>query len=598
MERAIVLIGVSQTQAHFDRQVAVEAALDLMETWAREQGMPEDRIVRITDGLNTPVTVGQITRWIRYFVEQDPVDRLIIYFRGHGCVIGRSAFWLLSDAPHDPNAAVNVEASLEAALSSRLKHVVFVSDACHAMPKTRRQARVRGASIFSNAVKQHDCCDVDVFFATPPGAPAWEMAGRAEPPSVCPAVYTEVLVDVLRGAKPEVALDGFIRPLPLKDALKTLVPAHARERGLPETFGAVPDARLYSGGDAWVARLDSRTSRGTPVGARPGALAQQSDTQPLSPLSAKALVSHVLRHPFDDASLELPPLHALGEQASELLEMATLAAGRQPPRALQACGLVVMGREVRRVVCRGYGGRIKRHAGAYRPAPGEPPVAYCAWEFPDIWGASLAVLELGDGSGLLVPLFAGCAAMLEWEGQGRVSLHYDPLDDRADSADMRELRWLRAVVEQAARHHVFELDKAAARTLDRRMERLQFMDPALALYAAYAYREIGEIGRIRALQHYLFQSLGVRLFDLALLSRDLLHGPVSAGDFAPPAPMLSAGWVLMDALGRALPAELRELRRFDTGELWTHYSPEGMRRLETLWEPKTGMARPAQEVGV
>lgn len=617
MDRAIVLIGVSRTRAHQEPLRAVESAVDLMEHWARGQGIPDARIARITDGGNVPVTVGLIADWVRHFVEQDPVEQLIVYFSGHGCVVGRSEFWLLSDAPNDVNAAINLEVSVEAATSGSINHVIFISDACRTVPKDVRQGKIHGAGIFPNLVEQDYTCGVDMFYATRLGAPALEVPERVGADDIYKAAYTEVLFDVLRGGKPQVVHEGFIRPMPLKDALKSLVPAYLLALGQPLVVNQDPDARICSGGDAWVARFDLKKPQGEPLAPRPGSGPRGGDwfegdaldteggalptdpmsagAPPLPPLSAEGLVAHVLRHPSEAGGMALPPLHALNEQATELLDLAVIAANRQPPCTLQASGLIVMGRKARRVVCREYDGNIRREAGAYHPAPGEKPVPYAAWEFEDIWGAKLAVVELSDGSGMPVPLFHGCVALLEWDKQGRVALRYDPLAAQVDPDDMRELRWLRALVEQAAKQNVFELDKATARILDRRMERLQFVDPALALYAAYAYREIGELGRIRALQDYLFQSLGVRLFDLALLSRDLLHGGALQPDVIPLTPLLASGWILMDALGPQLPEELRELRQYDTGELWAHYSPEGMQRLQAVLDPAVGTAEVYEE---
>jgi hypothetical protein len=84
--------------------------------------------------------------------------------------------------------------------------------------------------------------------------------------------------------------------------------------------------------------------------------------------------------------------------------------------------------------------------------------------------------------------------------------------------------------------------------------------------------------------------LGVRLFDLAFLSRDMLwstHAPI---DVMPATPLLSAGWVLMDSLGRTLPRKFRALRRYDSGALWAHYTPAGMRALRAWLEPAAGAA--------
>ncbi|MCD0499257.1 caspase family protein [Achromobacter sp. MY14] len=604
MDRAIVLIGVSQTRGHLGRLEAVESAVDLMEQWARGQGIPADRIARITDGAGEPVTTHQIYRWVRHFVEQDPVEQLIVYFSGHGSLVGRAEFWHLSDAPADQNAAVNLTGSIETALYSSVRHVVFISDACRTVVRGMAQARMQGAGIFPNPIDDDDSREVDTFYATRLGAPALEVPVRVGANHVYKAAYTEVLSDVLRGTRPHLVERGFIRPLPLKKALKKLVPEYLRKHGLPVSVDQRPDALLYSGDQAWIARFDL----GVPQAGSNGLVAMissdaesgRSDSDELgpedgdpedksAPLSAEGLVSRALCHPFDDASLEIPPLHALSEQARDVLHKAVAAVGEDVP-GLEAPGLVVIGQRVQGVRCLEYDGAIKPGFGSVGATGSADTATFHYWEFPDLWTPKQAMVQLRDGSGLLVPVFHGCIATLRWDAEERIALHYDPLYAQADTDDMRQLQWLRAVVAEAAKQNVFEVDKTSAQALDERMAKLQFLDPALALYAAYAYREIGEIDRIRELRDYMFQRLGVHLFDLALLSRDLLRGPYTPTDFMPATPLLSTGWVLMDALGHTLPAELRSLRQYDTGQLWAHYSPQGMQRLAGWLEPSTGQA--------
>jgi len=613
MDRAIVLIGVSQTRGHLGRLEAVESAVDLMEQWARGQGIPADRIVRITDGAGEPVTTHQIYRWVRHFVEQDPVEQLIVYFSGHGSLVGRAEFWHLSDAPADLNAAVNLEVSIETALYGSVRHVVFISDACRTVLTGTRQTRMHGAGILPNPNEGNRAREVDAFYATKLGAPALEVPVRVGANSVYKAAYTEVLSKVLRGAEPSVVDSGFIRPWRLREALELLVPEYLRTLGLPLAQDQEPDAVLRSGNQAWVARFDIRKPQTGSDGPGPrsgsssniglgGELSGADELEredgeseqggaPSSPfpLSAEALVSRALCHPFDDASLEIPPLHAMTEQARDVLHKAVAAVGEDVP-GLESSGLVVIGQRVQGVRCLEYDGAIKPGFGSVGAAGSANTATFHYWEFPDLWTPKQALVQLRDGSGLLVPIFNGCIATLKWDTEGRMALHYDPLYAQADTDDMRQLQWLRAVVAEAAKQNVFEVDKASARALDERMTKLQFLDPALALYAAYAYREIGEIDRIRALRDYLFQRLGVHLFDLALLSRDLLRGSYTPTDCMPATPLLSTGWVLMDALGRSLPAELRNLRRYDTGQLWAHYSPEGVQRLAGWLEPSTGQA--------
>jgi hypothetical protein len=609
MDRAIVLIGVSRTQGNPGRLEAVESAVDRMAAWAREQGIPEDRIARLTDGEGDPVSVERIYQAVLQFIELDSLEQLIVYFSGHGSAQGRYEFWHLSDAPGNPNAAVNLAVTADLAEEGRIPHVVLISDACRTIPKNVPESRIHGGSIFPSLDPGEPAQHVDIFFATRRGAPALELPTLVGVNEVYQAVYTEVLCDVLGGSEPKTIENGFIRPRPLEQALKTLVPDGLLRRGMHILTNQDPDARITSGEDAWVARFDLNVPQGLPRAPRPGPgpLSSEPDSDawlpedgmpPMPPsgppaapppLSAADLVDYLVTHPSDSAGLELQVTHALSDSASRLLNNVIRSAIGEEPELLEP-GFIVRGREVRRVECREYDGTIGRRTGVHRPAPGAAPESYTAWEFPYLANPGQALLTFSDGSGMLLPVFTGCAGILEFDAAGGFALRYDPLDAQADAEDLRELRWLRAAVAEASRQGSFGLDPAAAGVLDERMRGLRFLDPALALQAAYAYREIGELDRIRALQDHMYYALGVRLFDLAFLSRDMLwstHAPI---DVMPATPLLSAGWVLMDSLGRTLPRKFRALRRYDSGALWAHYTPAGMRALRAWLEPAAGAA--------
>ncbi|MCY1200147.1 hypothetical protein D9M72_115740 [compost metagenome] len=607
MDRAIVLVGVSRTQGDLGRLEAVESAVDRMEAWAREQGIAEDRIVRLTDGADRPVTVRRIYRAIRRLIGLDTLEQLIVYFSGHGCMQGRNEFWLLSDAPGDPNAAVNLEACFDLARYGRIPHVVLISDACRTVAKDVLQNRIYGATIFPSFNDGGPGRGVDIFYATSPGAPALELPTLIGVNEVYQAVYTEVLCDVLGGSDPDLVVDGFIRPRPLSEALMALVPKDLLRRGMPVRVGQETDARISSGDRAWVARFDLRKPQGVPRPRPPGPGSRGSgkgidgeagqleegtpeDDMPddgTPPLPVGSLVDYLLAHPSDAAGLQLQVSRTLSDPAGSLLHsVIRRAIGEEPP--LLEPGFILRGCEARRVVCRDYDGRIGSRGDVYQPVPGARLEPYTAWEFPHLASPAQALLIFRDGSGTLLPVFPGCAGIVEFDTEGGFALRYEPLDGLADAEDLRELRWLRAAVAEAARLGAFAFDPASARMLEDRMRGLGFLDPVVALHAAYAYREIGETERIRALQDYLHQSLGARLFDLAFLSRDLLQEDYAATGCVPATPMLSTGWVLMDSLGRNLPRELRDLRQYDTGSLWTHYTPEGVRALEAWLEPAVG----------
>ena len=96
----------------------------------------------------------------------DGADQLIVYFAGHGVNIGYAERWLLSDAPGDPNAAVNVAGSAEVAHRSSIGHVVFISDACRTAAEGLQAQGVTGSIIFPNTASGGPEKQVDQFWAT------------------------------------------------------------------------------------------------------------------------------------------------------------------------------------------------------------------------------------------------------------------------------------------------------------------------------------------------------------------------------------------------------------------------------------------------
>ena len=149
------------------------------------------------------------------------VEQLIVYFSGHGINSGLFEQWLLSRAPVDPNAAVNVKGSEFGARFCGIEHVVFISDACRTAADSGIQAqRVAGGDIFPNATPGGPEKAVDQFFATQVGDPAFEVQTVAESTKRYCAAYSTVLLKALRGETAEVieadAGRGLVRPRPLK----------------------------------------------------------------------------------------------------------------------------------------------------------------------------------------------------------------------------------------------------------------------------------------------------------------------------------------------------------------------------------------------
>ena len=83
-----------------------------MHDWAVGQGMVSPSQAKlITDAGGTKVTPDLIYDAIKEIIDGPGADQLILYFAGHGVNIRYGELWLLSDAPNDTQAAVNVSGS-------------------------------------------------------------------------------------------------------------------------------------------------------------------------------------------------------------------------------------------------------------------------------------------------------------------------------------------------------------------------------------------------------------------------------------------------------------------------------------------------------
>jgi hypothetical protein len=200
----------------------------------------------------------------------------------------------------------------------------------------------------------------------------------------------------------------------------------------------------------------------------------------------------------------------------------------------------------------------------------------------------LVLLELAEnGTGVLLPsvpdwivaldVIDGEIANIAWEPSAHTGRHADFVG-RAD-----EIRELRARVAEAAREGVFRLDARTAGALAPRMQSARSVDPALGLYAAYAYHQIQHDAALQHLAQALQDDLGIALFDLDLLAGRIPELPKDERRL-PPFPLLQQGWNLLGALGARLPETLAPLRGELVDALWTQFTPAGVDRLRRLVE--------------
>jgi hypothetical protein len=111
------------------------------------------------------------------------------------------------------------------------------------------------------------------------------------------------------------------------------------------------------------------------------------------------------------------------------------------------------------------------------------------------------------------------------------------------------------------------------------------LDPTLAVYAAYAYDDIGRRDRIHEMSGYMRNDLGMRLFDIALLAGEI-DGKTAGRDrkvlgFMP---LLAQGWALLEARRVSLPESLRDIRSKLVSSVWTMFDAAGIERIRAAMQ--------------
>jgi hypothetical protein len=172
-------------------KAAVKGAREF-EEWARGRGVETVLLVDETK----PVRVADVYDEVATCVAARNCEQLILFFSGHGFLQSPGwEFWLLSGAPDNRNEAISLFRAIEDARLCGVPHVVFVSDACRSYAQGPPLANVTGGVIFPPPTGIPG--EVDVFYATLPGDPSWELPA-ADAAQRYSAVFTDSLLATVR----------------------------------------------------------------------------------------------------------------------------------------------------------------------------------------------------------------------------------------------------------------------------------------------------------------------------------------------------------------------------------------------------------------
>jgi hypothetical protein len=516
------------------------------------------------------VHVSDIFSAVNGFVKRGTLEQLVIYFAGHGFTNSYSEYWMLSDAPDNPNEAISLVESTSLAKQTSIPNVVFISDACRSRAGDLRADRVRGSLIFPTSSSPVAVVpDVDVFLATLIGDPSWEVQ-VATSVGAFEGIFTSCFLEAFRSPD-----DTMVRtvsgskvvPNPsLKPYLAREVPKRAQAASISLTQR--PDSMVVSSDATFIGHAGANIQHATAAAPLPTV----TDVAGVTLRTAGVTAMTVTRYVASDEPLKTASTKSGYSDAHNLI----LTSRGLPTQVASTTGVIVSGSSVKGALARpGIGVRTLDGDGFRTPALVEVALGAAR--------AASVLVQFPDGSASPVAVIRGYVANLVVDKGGVNNISYVPARDNpmrgAYESQIEQLGQLHAAVGTAARFGVFRFEgpaatrATAASQLADKIRVLKGIDPTLGMYAAYAYDQAGIAAQTRSVRQILRGDLSVDLFDVAMLA----GAPVGVGAEAvfPFCPMLSQGWSLLRVKNVKLADAVEAARDHRQASLWTTFGPAG-----------------------
>ena len=567
-KRGAVVIGVNKTGGLIPLNSAATSA-DMFANWLKSEGF---EVKVITDDTE-PVTPQQIADAISSFVEPGNCHQLVIYFSGHGYWKNDAELWLLTNAPADANAAVSWVETAEYAKDCGIPNVVLISDACRSIPNTPQKMKVRGSIVFPNSDVSRSRAKVDKFIAATTGRPAYEVP--LGPDGQIESVFTHCFLrgyrvpdrDMIR----QVSEDGkTVQIVPNRRLGKYLQrEVAALLASVNVQFDQAPDSEVLSDDDVYIGRaqIDAtliEKSAGSETAAVPAAPIVH-----LRDVASVAIKRALDQQPSASAS-EMRAIEELSRNSGfeDAISQAKILAG--PTHFETQTGFGVIGTSVAEA-------HVVAGGSSMVLAPGDgrnPAIVRIDPQSP----ACNVVLRFSNGRGTALAALRGYVCHVLVDGNRVTNVSYVPSNNSwrwAAYVQRRErIENLRAAAAAAVRMGAFRLDDGqGATSLAENIRVEKGLDPALGLFAAYAYSEADRRDSVESVLYYMRQDLSADLFDVAMLARKITQRPSNAPPIVPFCPMLTQGWNLLRARGVDLPKVIENAQDELEPALWTTFKP-------------------------
>lgn len=582
--RAAICIGVNRAGGMTTLRAATKGARDVA-AWATAQGCDVKLLV---DDDEQEVYSVQIFKAIQAVVEAGTYEQLLIYFSGHGILLAPGTeYWLLSGAPQNANEAVNLLRSVEDARNAGIPHVIFFSDACRSAVLGAPLNGVVGGSIFPNRTIAPQSGEVDVFFATRPGDPAWEVP-EAEATQHYRGLFTDCLLKALHtpgGSLVEQLLDGtpplsVITSRRLKPYLEQQVSLAAAAVNIQLT--QQPVVRVETASPKYFAVAPPKLPNQDPPGYQHDFKYSYRGNR--GPASRGAIFLPNTAQAGSPQLVNREPTLAEVQLAREVAQL------RGHPGQLPAetnTGFTLIGALVEVAAAPGWAVdypapapssqfiRLTPQAGV---GEGPPP-------------SGIMLLQFRSGTGTLLAILPGFIGVVTVAENRVLNLNYLPVlattRYQVQAAGAAEREKLKALAAVHARYGEFNPPAPLITWL----HGPHGFDPTLGLYAAYGYAQRGQYAEVARLQRWLAEDPALpRLFDIELLTaryQQAAYSAVPGSSVVPFTPLLAQGWALLTPDNPLYHPLHERLRAHLLPALWTTYTAEGVALVLAALQPPT-----------
>jgi hypothetical protein len=526
-----IVIGVSRIPG-LQPLPGARTGADEFATWARGQGFDVECFNDWT-GVQA-VRSRDIETVVRAAVDDMTTDRLFIFFAGHGISKGGADFWLLSDVKNYSSEAINVDESVKRAWMCGIRHVAFFADACRTPPESQAINEVVGSPVFPPGRDFDRTVELDKFYATRAGDPAWEKNGHNGVKAF--GIFSRCLMRGLRGEEPGVVEpvvggleDRAVLARTLRDVLtKTVRIAASREAGVVQRPDCQPGSYWEPNVLAWVPSL--------PLGRRPSGPGPNDE---------------------NFAALEAEDRAAVESLASSY-ERSTTESGylAWPGPSGPTGSLFVAGAEIDSSLVGGTSG-IRRHAG----------LPFGLGDAPEA-----ALLSFGPSDWATAAILPGFSCVMSISEVGVDHVAYLPISTRPTSLGPEATARAVALATAQMRFGQFDPDNSGD-LIQRGLYEDQ--NPSLAVLAAYQWASAGQFGRVRELLETFISRGSPVPYDIPMLASvrgggapiDRIGIPVVPGF-----PLLTRGWAVAEDADTMEPGVFRKSRAALASATWTTFS--------------------------